>query len=81
MSSTVVGLQGVQVQLVPDGGGEVGGLPWHDAGDEIVSLCFHVGKENSPDIEDRVISLFKLGNNKHVLVFEDYVLSTNTSLE
>ena len=43
--------------------------------------CSHLGKRNSPDIEDRVISLFKLGNNKHVLVFEDYVLTTDTSLE
>ena len=34
--STVVGLQGVQIQLVPDRGGEVGGLPWHYAEDEIV---------------------------------------------
>ena len=36
MSSTVVGLQGVQVQLVPDRGGEVGGLPWHYAEDNIM---------------------------------------------
>ena len=36
MSSTVVGLQGVQVQLVPDRGGEVGGLPWHYADNIIV---------------------------------------------
>ena len=34
MGSTLVGLQGVQIQLVPDRGGEVGGLPWHQAGDK-----------------------------------------------
>ena len=36
MCSTVVGLQVVQIQLVPDRGGEVGGLPRHYTEDEIV---------------------------------------------
>ena len=36
MCSTVVGLQGVKIQLVPDRGGEVGGLPWHYADEEIL---------------------------------------------
>ena len=41
MCSTLVGLQGVQIQLVPDRGGEVGGLPWHYAVDKIVGVHFY----------------------------------------